>query len=65
MIDKQEVWLSVRPHVKSILIEVLNKVLNPALKEAVEKSDNKIDDLLLMALEPYILDALKDQIDRV
>ena len=65
MIDKQELWMSVRPHVKAILGELLNKALHPALKEAVAKSENKIDDMVLSALEPLLLDALKGQIDRV
>lgn len=65
MIDKQEVWLAVRPHVKAILGELLEKALHPALKEVVVKSENKIDDVVLQAIEPLLLQALKEQISHV
>lgn len=63
--DKQALWLAIKPHVQAILTQLLEQGLSPALKEAVAKSENKIDDVVLSALEPLLLQALKEQISHV
>lgn len=63
--DKDLLWKAVKPHVKAILTEVLEKALHPALKDVVAKSENKIDDVVLQAIEPLLLQALKEQISHV
>jgi hypothetical protein len=63
--DKQQAWEIVKPHVKALLVDVLDQVIKPALEEAVKASATPIDDAVLAFSEGPLLVALKEQISHI
>ena len=60
--DQAKALEILKGHGKALAVEMIELVLKPALDEYVAKSENKIDDLILAAMEPQVLAIIKEKI---